>query len=217
MHNTKGLLAIIVSLGLALALLLPLSIIGASVPVVGIAAPAEVDPGSSFVANVTVDYVADFDSCGFDVTYDKTVIHVTDVTGGVIAGQTITVGAGDWTYIPAGSVDTGKIRVTAVKSGAPACGLNGAGYLAQIHFTVVSSGGDSSNINPSNVGMYDCRAAAIGTATQGTSVDVSGTKPVGGTAYPPNKLLMVLPWIILGAAIIAGATVLVRRHRSAVR
>jgi uncharacterized repeat protein (TIGR02543 family) len=40
---------------------------------------------------------------------------------------------------------------------------------------------------------------------------------VGGTAYPPNKLLMVLPWIFLGAAIIVGATLLVRRRRSAVK
>jgi hypothetical protein len=65
MHNTKGILAIIVSLGLALALLLPLSITGANGPsvTVGIVAPAEVGVGSSFVANVTVSYVGNFDSC----------------------------------------------------------------------------------------------------------------------------------------------------------
>jgi uncharacterized repeat protein (TIGR02543 family) len=42
-------------------------------------------------------------------------------------------------------------------------------------------------------------------------------QPVGGTAYWPNKLLMVLPWIAIGAAIIAGITLLVRRRRAAVR
>jgi hypothetical protein len=41
--------------------------------------------------------------------------------------------------------------------------------------------------------------------------------PVGGTAYPPNKLLMVLPWIALGAVIIVAASLLVRRRHSAVR
>jgi hypothetical protein len=39
--------------------------------------------------------------------------------------------------------------------------------------------------------------------------------PVGGTAYPPNKLLMLVPWIVLGAAIVAGATLFVRRRRDA--
>jgi hypothetical protein len=37
------------------------------------------------------------------------------------------------------------------------------------------------------------------------------TAPVGGTAYPPNKLLMLLPWIALGAAIIIATSLLVRR------
>jgi hypothetical protein len=41
--------------------------------------------------------------------------------------------------------------------------------------------------------------------------------PVGGTAYPPNKLLMLVPWIALGAAIIAGTILLVRRRRSAMK
>jgi hypothetical protein len=37
--------------------------------------------------------------------------------------------------------------------------------------------------------------------------------PVGGTAYPINKLIILLPWIAL-AAIIAGATIFVRRRRA---
>jgi hypothetical protein len=43
------------------------------------------------------------------------------------------------------------------------------------------------------------------------------TPPVGGTAYPPNKLLMLLPWIALGAAIIVATSLLVQRRRSATR
>jgi hypothetical protein len=43
------------------------------------------------------------------------------------------------------------------------------------------------------------------------------TSPVGGTAYPPNKLLMLLPWIALGAAIIVATSLLVQRRRSATR
>jgi hypothetical protein len=108
--------------------------------------------------------------------------------------------------------------VIATKSGAPGCGTNGTGYLAQIHFTAVGSGSTSSNINLEGVGMYDCNAAQINTPTpQGASVRLSGPGPalVGGTAYPPNKLLVLLPWIALGAAIIVATSLLVRRRRSA--
>jgi len=37
---------------------------------------------------------------------------------------------------------------------------------------------------------------------------------VGGEAYPVNKAGLMLPWIALGMAIIAGATILRRRHRA---
>ncbi|MGB6872796.1 MAG: cohesin domain-containing protein [Dehalococcoidia bacterium] len=218
MHHRKGILAIIVSLGLALALL-PLSITGGdNGPVtVGIDAPAEVEAGSSFVANVTVDWVTDFDSCGFDVTYDETVITATDVTGGVIDGHAVEVAPGDWSYIPAGP-DTGRIRVAATISGPPGCGINGTGYLAQIHFDAVGSGGDSSVINLEGVGMYDCNALAISTTTMGASVDISGpAPPVGGTARPISKVAIVALWIAVGAAIIVGTSLLVRRRRRAIR
>jgi len=69
-----------------------------------------------------------------------------------------------------------------------------------------------------NLALTSPTGATLGTPNTAvlTIVDNDVT-PVGGTAYPPNKLLMVLPWVILGAAIIAGATVLVRRRHSAVR
>jgi len=37
--------------------------------------------------------------------------------------------------------------------------------------------------------------------------------PVGGTVYPVNKLAILAPWIAIGAAIIAGASVLMLRRR----
>jgi uncharacterized repeat protein (TIGR01451 family) len=36
--------------------------------------------------------------------------------------------------------------------------------------------------------------------------------PVGGEAFPVNKLSILVPWIVLGAAIIAGAGIFVRRR-----
>jgi len=170
MHYKKGILAIIVSLGLALALL-PLSITGGdNGPVtVGIDAPAEV---------IAVD---------------------------------------EWNYVPAGPVDTGKIRVVTLSFVPLAC-VNGTGYLAQIHFDAVGSAGDSSPITLEGVGMYDCRAVAIITTTLGASVDISGpAPPVGGTAHPISKVAIVALWIAVGAAIIVGTSLLVRRRRRAMR
>jgi hypothetical protein len=44
---------------------------------------------------------------------------------------------------------------------------------------------------------------------------VAPVAPVGGTAYPVNKLIILLPWIALGAAVIAGTVILERRRRRA--
>jgi hypothetical protein len=38
--------------------------------------------------------------------------------------------------------------------------------------------------------------------------------PVGGEAYPVNKISLLAPWIALAAAIIAGATIFMRRRRA---
>ncbi|MGB6872793.1 MAG: BACON domain-containing carbohydrate-binding protein [Dehalococcoidia bacterium] len=186
MKHWKGILAIIVSLGLALALL-PLSITGANGTVtVGIDAPAEVNPGSSFVADVTVDYVENYNICGFDVTYDENIITVTDVTGGEIDGHTVVVEPGDWVYIPPDTVDTGRIRVIATTPAAPAPGVTGTGYLAQIHFEVLGSGGSTSDITPEEVGMYDWQANLISTTTEDHSVQVSlPTEPT--IAFNPKR------------------------------
>jgi hypothetical protein len=139
---------------------------------VSIVAPDEVAEESDFTANVTVDYVEDFDSCGFDVTYDKTIINVTAVTGGEIDGHTVTVGPGDWTYIPPGP-DPGRIRVSAGTAGMPAPGVNGTGYIAQIHYHVLGSHGQTSPIHLEGVGMYDYQAKKIPTTTQDDTITVT--------------------------------------------
>ena len=41
--------------------------------------------------------------------------------------------------------------------------------------------------------------------------------PVGGTAYPISKVAILALWIAVGAAIIVGTSLLLRRHRSAMR
>jgi hypothetical protein len=193
MKYWKGILTIIVSLDLALALL-PLSIAGANGTVtVSIDAPAEVEAGSDFIANVAVDYVENFNLCGFDVTYDETIITMTDVTGGEIDGHTVEVGPGDgydWYYIPPGSpVDTGRIRVATGIVDVSGPGVNGTGYIARIHFHVLGSVCETSAIHLECVGMYDYQAYRIYTTTVDDSVHV-GLAPleITTTSLPEVKV-----------------------------
>ena len=55
-------------------------------------------------------------------------------------------------------------------------------------------------------------------APDGVIVDQGGpgfpATPVGGEAYPVNKLAILTPWIALAAVIIAGATIFMRRRRA---
>jgi hypothetical protein len=111
---------------------------------VSIDAPAEVAEGSDFIAKVAITDVENFDIAQFDVTYNNTILHVTDVTAGDIAGTAIPIDS--WGFIPPEQTppDTGTIRVIANVPGAP--GVSGSGYLAEIHFHVVGSAGDTSAI-----------------------------------------------------------------------
>jgi len=187
-RSISAFIPIILSLGLALALL-PFSIIGANGTVtVSIDAPANVSPGGSFVADMTVDYVENYNMCGFDVTYDQTIITVTDVTGGEINGNTIPID--EWHCIPVSSpVDTGRIRVLSGLPGSPEPGVTGTGYIARIHFDVLGSEGDSSVINLEAVGMYDYEARAIATTTVDDVVNVVLAPPeITTTALPEAKV-----------------------------
>jgi len=66
-------------------------------------------------------------------------------------------------------------------------------------------------------GLGDDDGAANGTIVDqgGPAIPPAGPPPaVGGTAYPPNKVVILAPWIALAAAIIAGATIFLRRRRA---
>jgi len=138
---------------------------------VSIDALDEVAEGSDFIANVAVDYVEDFNSCGFDVTYNVTIITVINVTGGEIDGHTIDME--EWHYIPGGTEDTGRIRVIAIAPGIPAPGVTGTGYIAQIHYHVLGAVGGVTSIHLENLAMYDYQVNKIPTTTRDGAITVT--------------------------------------------
>jgi len=140
---------------------------GGSAATVTLDAPAEVAPGSDFIARVNILWLQDFDAAQFDITYDADVLQFTDVTDGLINSTAIPA---DWGFMPPG--EPGTIRVITNVAGAP--GVTGAGYLADIHFHVVGSACNTSALSLSNGVLSDKYGAAIPAIWIGTSVHVSG-------------------------------------------
>ncbi|MCK4723995.1 MAG: PKD domain-containing protein, partial [Dehalococcoidia bacterium] len=82
-------------------------------------------------------------------------------------------------------------------------------------------GSFSSDQNPSHqytsASTYDVtltvtNACGSNSTTKTNFITVSGPVPVGGEARPESKASVLAPWAALGAAIIAGATIFVRRR-----
>jgi len=123
---------------------------------VTIVAPAEVLEGGDFIARVNISAVEDFDSCDYYVTYDPAVIEVTDVTNGLIDGTEIPVDS--WGFIPPPDTQ-GTIRVIENLPGVT--GVSGEGYLAEIHFDVVGSACNNSELDLHDGTLNDIGAIPI--------------------------------------------------------
>ena len=98
---------------------------------------------SDFTARVNITEVANLDAFQFDITYDPEVIEVTDVSTGLIDSTTIPAG---WGFMIPG--ERGTVRVIGHVPGI--AGATRSGYLAEIHFHVLSLPGSTSDITLSN-------------------------------------------------------------------
>ena len=170
----------VVVLSLLLALV-PLSMAAANGATVSIDAPdGGIDAGSSFVARVNVTEVLYLDSFQLDVTYDTSVIEVSDVTAGMIASTTLPT---EWNVIS----PEGTIRVLGNLPGVS--GVSGSGYLAEIHFYAVGSDGSTSNLTLSQGLLFDYMGDGIPvTDWLGDSVNVAGTATQPIIAFSPYSL-----------------------------
>ncbi len=144
---------------------------------VSIDAPDEVGAGSDFVARVNVTEVADFDSFQLKVSYDNSVIQITGEEGGegVTPGQidSTSVPIDMWVFSPEGTPGTAFV----LGNLPGVAGVNGTGYLCEVHFTVVGDPGDSNDITLSEGWLGDVNGLEIlvgqwlGTTVQVTLFD----------------------------------------------
>ena len=103
--------------------------------------PEMAKAGETFVASIDVDSIADFNAGLFDLSFDSSVVNVTDVADGRLDGTTIPVDK--WEF-----VDEGTIRVFLNVPGIT--GVSGTENLAKISFEVVGKGGDRSILDISD-------------------------------------------------------------------
>jgi uncharacterized repeat protein (TIGR01451 family) len=129
--------------------------------IVDVEAPAYVRLGGDFTARITVSEVSDFDAYQFDAAYDPSVIEVTSVTAGKIGDTVVPIDM--WGFIPSGT--QGEIRVIGNVPGAS--GVSGSGYLAEIHFHIIGSCADTSNIQLFNGLLGDKNANPIAPVSWG--------------------------------------------------
>ena len=115
-------------------------------------APEKVKAGETFDATIDVDSIVDFNAGQFDLSFDSSVVKVTDVGDGSLDGAAIPVFMWDF-------IDSETVRVLLKLSGVE--GVSGSGYLAKISFAVVGEPGDRSELDISGGKLVDTEAGEI--------------------------------------------------------
>ena len=96
-------------------------------------APEYVEEGETFDVTIDVDSITDFNAGQFDLSFDSSVVNVTDVEEGSIDGTEIPIVM--WRIM-----ERGMVRVIPMLPEAE--GVSGSGYLAKITFKVKGDEGD---------------------------------------------------------------------------
>jgi hypothetical protein len=131
-------------------------------------APPEVTYCDSFSAEVNISYVENFDAANYDVVYNASVLEVTGVSDGIIAGTPVPVD--DWEFVPPGV--QGVVRIINNLPGIT--GVTGRGNLSWISFNVVGNVCDISSLvfNVSECWLNDNSAQNISAMWLNDSVHV---------------------------------------------
>jgi len=155
------------------------------------ASPDPVEPGGTLTYAITVTNNGSANATEVTVVddYDETILTITDPDGGDDDGHTIT-----WNETNPVSWD-GTIR---------------AGD--SVSFAVIAEVASplSDGIEVVNSVFVTCTEGAQ--ANKQISTVVQASSPVGGDAYPVNKVGLIAPWIALTLTIIGGSIFLARRR-----
>ena len=116
--------------------------------------PEMAKSGGTFVASIDVDSIADFNTGLFDLSFDSSVVNVTDVADGSLDGTTIPVEI--WEFM-----DRDTIRVFLSLPVDTAAAASGSGYLAKISFKVLGNKGDECVLDIDNGFLGNIRAEEI--------------------------------------------------------
>jgi hypothetical protein len=130
---------------------------------VAVNAPESVE--GTFDAAIDVDSIMNFNSGQFDLSFDSSVVNVTDVKDGEINGEAVPIFM--WSF-----VDTETVRV--LVSMPMGKGVSGSGCLAEVEFEVKGRSGDKSNLDISNGLLVDTEAKEIEAVWYGGEVRISG-------------------------------------------
>nr|CBH39943.1 hypothetical membrane protein [uncultured archaeon] len=115
-------------------------------------APEYVEERATFVATIDVDDVTDLNSAQFDLSFDSSVVKVSDVNEGEIDGEDVPIF--DWRF-----VDTDTVMVIIMMPIGES--LSGSGYLAEIEFKVKCKEGEGTELSLSNGELVNATTGGI--------------------------------------------------------
>jgi hypothetical protein len=127
-------------------------------------APEYVAKGGTFVATIEVDCVNDLNAAQFDLSFNSSVVNVTDVKDGKINGANVSIF--DWRVNP--DKDTARVIIMMPIG----TGVSGSGYLAEVEFEVKGDAGKKSELKFSKGEVVDSEAKEIATKWIGDEVTV---------------------------------------------
>ena len=114
---------------------------------VSVNAPEEVEAGDSFDVTIDIEDVTDFNSGEFDLSFDSSVVEVTDVSKGSIDGETIS----ELLRKDVDDADTMHVSVYMLRG----VGVSGSGHLVEVGFKVTGEEGDKCVLDISNGSLFD--------------------------------------------------------------
>ena len=118
----------------------------------------------TFNATIDIGNVTNLDSGQFDLSFNSSVVNVTDVSDGEVDGTAVPIS--DWQFM-----DADTIRVLFDRPEADT--VSGSGSLATIDFEIIGSVGDNSVLDISNGELFDLDTCSGGIPATWTDCEVT--------------------------------------------